>query len=308
MLNFQRSETADYTVCCLTHVNDDITLRFAHVNRRLGAAKIVIYLDRAPTEREVRVANFSGNVQFIEASNAVYAAGQDVAITSKQAACFSAAYQRCETTWIGFFDIDEFIVPPAPMDAFLDQVPKDEFFLSARSVEGIWRGAQVVDIPFSATHARCRMNDQTWKKLRGSLYPGRTRLFRNNMLSHQSGKYIVRSGLQISPRVHNIEMGNSRYAESRNWELTLMHYDGLCHAQWRSRNLRRRDGTIKQNTRNRFRQKQQAFQFSSMLRSEEAFALLYHLDDRQFHILQTEGAVVPIIGAHELLTEPISLA
>ncbi|EAQ01828.1 hypothetical protein OB2597_00385 [Pseudooceanicola batsensis HTCC2597] len=141
--------------------------------------------------------------------------------------------RRADVDWLGHIDVDEFLIPDAPVETLLAALPADCHVARLRPMEAL-----APDAP-GADHWNFKMLTLDRKARRQQapvIWPTYGPYLDGGFLSHVAGKILVRTGLPGAEfRIHNIltELGENPGAVELS-TLALAHLHATDWAQWRA--------------------------------------------------------------------------
>jgi hypothetical protein len=180
--------------------------RFAAHHLDLGADRLHIYLDAPAPETAAFLAQ-NPKVQVTECDAAFWAAQKKPRMKAhqmRQTWVATQAYQDTDVDWLAHIDVDEFLLPPAPMKELLAGLDKDSTVLRIYPVE-LLAGSQGNELfklmPRFAGQTRGVLED---------LYPTYGAHLPGGFISHREGKNFARTGLMgIRVGIHTVMQGGA---------------------------------------------------------------------------------------------------
>lgn len=180
--------------------------RFAAHHLDLGADRLHIYLDAPAPETAAFLAQ-NPKVQVTECDAAFWAAQKKPRMKAhqmRQTWVATQAYQDTDVDWLAHIDVDEFLLPPAPMKELLAGLNKDSAVLRIYPVE-LLAGSQGNELfklmPRFAGQTRGVLED---------LYPTYGAHLPGGFISHREGKNFARTGLMgIRVGIHTVMQGGA---------------------------------------------------------------------------------------------------
>jgi glycosyl transferase family 2 len=206
-------------------------LRFAAYHLEQGAHRLYLYLDAeipdayAPLKAHPKI-----RVQTCDDSFWARVAGARPAKhQARQTVNATHAYnRRVEVDWLIHMDVDEFLVPQAPIWDILDRIPPRLTTARVRPMEQLGGSTGAFKAFIPAGPARHTLVE--------TIYPKFGPYLRGGFISHVAGKLFVRTGLSdISIQIHNAFQNDVQLSDERELEqIDLAH----CHAKswdtWRA--------------------------------------------------------------------------
>ncbi len=135
--------------------------------------------------------------------------------------------------WIAHLDVDEFLLPAAPIAEVLDRLPADQLMLRLPPFEALHDPALPDDI-FTATRFRGAMQGRAFRSLRRAVFGDYAPLLPRGMLSHSEGKCFFRSGVPgFQARLHAGFLRGERLERAPDDpELELLHFHAQDRGAW----------------------------------------------------------------------------
>ncbi|WP_299148560.1 glycosyltransferase family 2 protein [uncultured Tateyamaria sp.] len=198
-------------------------LRFAAYHLEQGAHRLYIYLD-APNDAAFNhlKAHPKVRVQTCDTAHWQRLGGKRPGKHQvRQAMNATHAYhRRAEVDWLIHMDVDEFLVPQAPVADLLSGLPEQQAVARIRPMELLGGSATAFKTFIPAGPAR--------RKLVSEIYPTFGAYVKGGFLSHVAGKVFVRKGLDdISIQIHNaFQNGGPLESGADIAQIDLAH----CHA------------------------------------------------------------------------------
>lgn len=212
--------------------------RFAAWHLHLGADRVTIYLDAPQPGQKSDLAH--PRVSIIEAGENQWnnRGKRPEAHQLRQAANATRAWQQSDLDWLVHIDVDEFLLPPAPMSAIFAALPADcalAHFPPVELLSPLKSGSNSFKKTARAAGQR--------SSVLAEVYPTFGPYLRGGFLSHLEGKYALRvpkvkpldkvrfgihgaflKGQDITNRVHlpDVPIG---HAHAPDWESFRHHLD-----------------------------------------------------------------------------------
>ncbi|MTJ05566.1 MAG: glycosyltransferase family 2 protein [Sediminimonas qiaohouensis] len=164
--------------------------RFAAHHLSLGAARLYLHLDAPDPAAAVFLAQHPA-IEVITCDDTYWNAQKKPRMEQHQLRQLWVAtrtYRRTDLDWLAHVDVDEFMLPPAPMGEMLAQVDRDTAAVLMPPVEQLAGG----DDTLFKTTARMAGRD---KSVLEDIYPTFGPYLRGGYLSHLEGKLIARTGI-----------------------------------------------------------------------------------------------------------------
>lgn len=227
-----KSFSADYSVVLITNNSDELIRRFINTQKYLGASKFFIYMDR-----EFEQGNFASieNAEFISTKTKYSLGIRPKKVNRLQRIVYQDAYSKCETTWLAVMDFDECIFHAnLPMKKFLKQVPSDVDYILARTHEAFWGEFENSGVNFSANFCRCPSGNELLESERQQFY-GRNfeHTYAHGLAGHTTGKYIVRTGLDMKLNVHEANHSTEKKrVDHPLGNVGVLHFDAPSFRIW----------------------------------------------------------------------------
>ena len=219
------------------------------------------------------------------------------ALEARQKIIFKHAYARHSDGWMMFCDADEFLWSERPLPALLAAAPPEQRTIRASSREPVWREGSDIRTPFSADLLRIPIWGSRWRDLGPMLYGDQGGIFSWNMVSHISGKYMVRCGLEVDVlSTHVVYFTDGKQSDTAivqgGVKAELIHYDALCFDHWCSKLDRRLvPGHSYAGQSNARRAQVKRYARSTQDQRETMFRELYCLNDEQLNLLAYHQSV-----------------
>ncbi len=197
-------------------------LRFAAYHLSLGAHRLYIYLDdAAPDTLDILKQHAKIRVQTCDTSHWKRLIGRRPERHQvRQTLNATHAYQRrTEADWLIHMDVDEFLVPAAPVTDILSALPAGARAARARPMELLGGTSDTFKAFIPAGPDRQRI-------VRG-LYPTFGDHLKGGFVSHVAGKVFVRTGAaDLAIQIHDALDADTRVPATEMPDIALAH----CHA------------------------------------------------------------------------------
>lgn len=234
--------TDDLSIVSMMYEPPDVVRKFVDYYTRLGCGRIFLYFDD-PADPMLNAFGDHPNVYTIACDDDFWKGKRKNAVEGRQSHCFTHAYRNLDKGWLIVCDADEFVTTNKPLPEFLADVPANQRAVRATAAEAVWSTEQQDLGLFTAQYLRLPIFDGIWPYVKHKLYDENIHLFRKNLLSHRSGKGIVRAGYKIRKiGIHHAEFTDG-YSPMRvrphHLEAQLVHFDAISYDLWR-RKLERR--------------------------------------------------------------------
>lgn len=213
----------------------------------LGAARIIIYLDRP----DARVAEFFAafdRVEIIQCDENYWRKKPEKARSShqlRQAFNASRGYRRCRLDWLAHIDVDEFLLADRPLAGLLAEVPAEAAFARLYPAELLaqpdpWQGP--------AHFKLTRRERGLPKSVLSDIYPQFGAYVPEGFLGYTGGKNIARTGLPgIRLGIHGLWQKGAKvenahpltdvhvgHAHAPSWEIFQRHFAfRMAHGSYR---------------------------------------------------------------------------
>lgn len=152
---------------------------------------------------------------------------------NRQARNCLRCYRASDLDWLGHIDIDEFLLPSAPVSEILASAPPDQVMLRAEPFEAMHDAALEDDI-FTARHFRGAFRQPNHHHLRPAILGPYAALLPLGLLSHSAGKAFFRTGIRgLQPRLHGAFLDGERLpGPDFDPRLRLLHFHAQNRAAW----------------------------------------------------------------------------
>ena len=174
--------------------------RFAAWHLDLGADAITIYLDDPQPGQRAALTRPKVTIIETDATHWQHRRKRPDTHQLRQAANASRDWRRCDLDWLVHIDVDEYLLPPAPMTAILAALPDDCALAHFPPVEQLSDGKKGV----GAFKKTAKAAGHPSRVLR-EIYPTFGPYLRGGFLSHLEGKFALRAG--FSPRPDQVRFG-----------------------------------------------------------------------------------------------------
>ncbi len=207
------------------------TLRFAAYHLDQGAHRLYIYLDAdTPAAYAPLKAHPKVRVQTCDAAHWKKLVGQRPdKHQARQTMNATHAYnRRAEVDWLIHMDVDEYLVPQAPVAKVLGDLGPDVTSARVRPME-LLGGSQNAYKAFIPPTGRRQ-------DLVNKVYPNFGTHLRGGFLSHLAGKLFVRTGLQdVAVQIHNAFQGGEMLPDAAELvQIDLAHAHAKSWEDWRA--------------------------------------------------------------------------
>ena len=232
----------ELSIVSLMYEPPDVVRKFVDYYTKLGCGRIFLYFDD-PSDPMLNAFDDHPNVFTVACDDAFWKGKRKTAVEGRQSHCFTHAYRNLDKGWLIVCDADEFVTADKPLPEFLAEVPVNQRAVRATAAEAVWSTEQENLGPYTAKYLRMPIFDGIWPYVKHKLYDENIHLFRKNLLSHRSGKGIVRAGYKIRKiGIHHAEFTDG-YSPMRvqphHLVTQLVHFDAISYELWR-RKLERR--------------------------------------------------------------------
>ena len=266
--------------------------RFARYYLEQGATRVSIYFDGDEDYgfEDARIAFRKCDGGFWKELGG----SRPFSVEARQRAIYRWAYSRCEAPWCLIVDLDEYVMGPRKLRAFLGDCPGQVRSVRFASAEAVYAPGQGIDEEFGASCFRLPIGKYLSPLVCRVLYRGLAPLYSRGLLGHSRGKQASRTGVErISIGIHDATvdgrwLGSTR--ESHAAGFFLAHYDAISFRHWAEKCDRRlaRGDTLEMGSK---REKQ--LQLYSACAGEDdrrvLFRRLYALSAWQLFVLRLLG-------------------
>ncbi|WP_319824191.1 glycosyltransferase family 2 protein [Thalassovita sp.] len=177
------------------------TARFAAHHLDLGAHRLHIFLDD-PAPRTVEFLSCHPNITVTTCDNAYWDTQKKPRMKAhqmRQVWVATQAYQDTDVDWLAHLDVDEFLLPPAPVADLLAQIPGDMAVLRMAPAE-LLAGSQGNEL-FKLQRKFAGQG----KAALEAIYPNFGSHLPDGFVSHREGKNFARTGLDgIRLGIHTV--------------------------------------------------------------------------------------------------------
>ncbi|WP_415920858.1 glycosyltransferase family 2 protein [Tateyamaria sp. SN6-1] len=205
-------------------------LRFAAYHLELGAHRLYLYLDaETPDAFHALKAHPKIRVQTCDTGHWKRVIGKRPARHQvRQSLNATHAYnRRVEVDWLIHMDVDEFLVPAAPLPDLLARLPDTARAARARPMELLGDSTDRFKAFLPAGPDRQTTVD--------ALYPKFGRYLRAGFVSHVAGKVFVRSGQSgLTIQIHDALEQDQRVPATELVQVDLAHCHAASWAAWRA--------------------------------------------------------------------------
>ena len=234
--------TDELSIVSLMYEPPDVVRKFVDYYTKLGCGRIFLYFDD-PSDPMLGAFGDHPNVFTIACDDDFWKGKRKTAVEGRQSHCFTHAYRNLDKGWLIVCDADEFVTSDKPLPELLAEVPANQRAVRATAAEAVWSTEQETLGAYTAQYLRMPIFDGLWPFVKHKLYDENIHLFRKNLLSHRSGKGIVRAGYKIRKiGIHHAEFVDG-YSPMRvrphHLVTQLVHFDAISYELWR-RKLERR--------------------------------------------------------------------
>lgn len=217
----------------------EVVQEFVAYHLLLGASQVIIYFDD-PDDPAVETVSHLPQVRVIRCDAEFVARRGKLppGLPARQKAHARQAYAETTADWIIHIDADEFLSADRPISQILAETsgnvlraPPFEAMETPRSAQG--------DRPEHFFRGALPANPRS-KRIAEAAYGPFQDCLGGGMLSHQAGKFFVRSGIPgMSLAVHGPFLDGRRAAAEETQGLRLLHMHGGDYAHWRGHLERR---------------------------------------------------------------------
>jgi hypothetical protein len=290
---------SDFEVVVMTNAPKPQIEFFYRKYVELGAAKITIYID-GPGPLTI-----DGPIADVTICDDDFWRRRGCArprvVEDRQREVYTHAYEKTESRWILFVDIDEFVCFPSNLNAVLEQCPHYIRAIRFPTIEAVYAHDQRdLNREFGARLFRKPYNKYLAFILPHIVYPGLGSVFIRGLLGHAVGKQIFRAKVpRIEIKIHHAELdGDSlgSYTTSTFYEggdICLSHFHAISLSDWRRKWIRRiAHADTKEMGRKGERQLNLFLKYNERSREERLFRRMYVLNPVQLRILKAFNQVV----------------
>ena len=176
----------------------DQIARFAAWHVDLGADRVTLYFD-APDPAQIEALRHPRiTAHACDAAHWDKRRGRPETHQLRQARNATETWRHCNADWLAHIDVDEFLLPPAPMATLLADAPEDCAMIHLPPVEQLSGG----DGRLFKRTARAAGHKST---VLADVYPTFGQYLRGGFLSHLEGKHLLRAGGK--PRAEKVRFG-----------------------------------------------------------------------------------------------------
>ncbi len=232
-----------FHVVIIIQETPEVVRRFVNYYAAIGARMIHMYFDD-PEDPSIEMVRDHPQVNAIRCDAEFWQGKRRGTFEGRQSMVYTRTYSQLEKgCWLLAVDADEFVASGKPLHDLFLNAPEDLRIIRFTSHEAIWTEDQDVTEAFSANHVRRRMMIPGWSEIRPFKKPELRDMFRKGILSHRSGKYAVRSGLEVDRLATHQVLFPDGYSGMRppgNYKAgILVHFDAISYQHWETKFLRR---------------------------------------------------------------------
>lgn len=292
---------ADISVAVMTNDPPDVLAFFVAAHLAAGVKRIYMFFDN-PDNAYIPNAQVHPKIIPTICDDAFWAhtskGERPENVENRQFVCYRLAYQRAETSWIGFCDADEILHSQNGFVKDLEDVPEDVVWVRAHVGEAVWPKESEDFSPFTASFVR-RHHDLDDVITRPEKFH---KVSKKGMVGPTSGKYIARTGLKgMYPGIHAVRRRDPETGKQvkiqGSWfdsRIGLVHFDAISFESWYSKHIRRHTGDIIM-TGNPDRRELQTTMLASLPNKAEQLAFfkqLYTLSPSERAVLAEHSALL----------------
>jgi hypothetical protein len=226
---------AEWGVCATVRAPVEQVLAFAAYHLSLGAAEVTLCLDEPDDPALPLLAGVPG-VTAIRCDAEWWAGfGQDRPAKHqvRQLRNINRILRQTALPWVAHLDVDEFLLPAAPVADVLGRLPADQPMLRLPPFEALHDPGLPDDI-HAATRFRGAMQGRQYRDLRRAVFGDHAPLLPRGMLSHSEGKCFFRSGVPgFQARLHAGFLHGQRLDRAPDDpDLDLLHFHAQDREAW----------------------------------------------------------------------------
>ena len=236
-------------VVCMLKETPEVAQRFVDYYQALGCESINLYFDD-PEDPAASIVDGKDRVVVNRCGTEFWGGKRRKAVEGRQTDCYNHCYRKLSDRdgWLIVCDADEFVTGgEISLPALLQTVHDDQRIIRFRSAEAVWTTDAADFSAFSAKFVRMQVGPTVWAAISEKKSAEVRTGFRRGMLSHGSGKYAVRLGLEgAKPTIHQVHFADG-YDAMRPAGATaaglLVHFDAISYAHWQRKTENRLSGT-----------------------------------------------------------------
>lgn len=236
-------------VVCMLKETPEVVVRFVDYYSALGCRSINLYFDD-PEDPTIALVEGREGVVITRCDAEFWGGKRKKNVPARQCFCYEACYNRLSGDgWLAVVDADEFLAAPnGSLDELMEQAPADQRVIRFNSAEAVWdRQAEDVSV-FSAPYLRRQIPQDLghiWLELKRTKSEKMRNSFHMGLLSHRSGKHMLRLGIEGAKPKNHKTIFNDGYdgmavAEGHS-KGVLVHFYALGFEAWR-RKVKNRTG------------------------------------------------------------------
>ncbi|MDT8854544.1 glycosyltransferase family 2 protein [Paracoccaceae bacterium Fryx2] len=226
---------ADWGLCTTVKAPAEQVLAFVAHHLGLGAARLWLYFDDPEDPAAGALAGLD-RVTVIRCDADWWKGDRPEAHQNRQGRNMKRTWRAARLPWVGHIDVDEFLLPDAPIARALAAVPGDQPQVRLAPWEALHDPALPDDI-FTARHFRAQMGGAAQAANRIRVFGPYAPLLPSGMLSHSAGKCFFRTGVPgLQPRLHGAFIAGQRLdGGDFHPGIALLHFHAEDPARWKHR-------------------------------------------------------------------------
>ena len=288
-------------VVCMLKETPDVVARFVLYYRALGCDTINLYFDD-PDDPAADQYHDQDDVVVTRCTDEFWEGKRKASIAGRQIICYNRCYARLDTPgWLIVCDSDEFVTsrPDTTFAEMVEALEPEQRVVRFNSAEAVWRSDSTDLSLCSAPYVRRQVTQVVWHETREKKPVENWGLYRKGLLSHGSGKYMVRlgyTGLRLQThKVHFDDGYNSMRLPQGSANGILVHFYALSYDHWKRKSQDRVDSASSVWQLDDARQRQvDLFQQSQEEGRRKVFLELYGIGEEEAAALSNAGILFEI--------------